>query len=86
VKDKAMRLKLDVWFPCASLFARGRIALGLLALVMQMSLIFWPLASKWARGSADQSNVERMLAELSEANRVPVDPYAQPLKRFRQAA
>jgi len=60
--------------------------LGVLALVMQLSLIFWPLASKWARGTVDQSNIERMLAELSEANRAPVDPYAQPLKRFRQAA
>ncbi len=60
--------------------------MGLLALVMQVSLVFWPLATKWARGMVDQSNIERMLAELSEANRVPVDPYAQPMKRFRQAA
>lgn len=81
-----MHLRLDVWLPCASFFASGRMVLGLLALVMQMSLVLWPLASKWARGTVDQSNIERMLAELSEANRVPVDPYAQPLKRFRQAA
>jgi hypothetical protein len=81
-----MHLRSDVWLPCASFFSTGRVVLGLLALVMQVSLVFWPLATKWARGMVDQSNIERMLAELSEANRVPVDPYAQPMKRFRQAA
>jgi hypothetical protein len=82
-----MALRLDVWLPCASFFSAGRIGAGFLALLMQLSIVLWPLAAKWARGTQNQSNIERMLAELAEAHRVPVDPYAAvPMKRFRQAA
>jgi hypothetical protein len=79
-----MLRKMDVWLPCTSFFAVGRIPSGFLALVMQISLILWPLATRWARGIGDQSNIERVLAELAETHRVPTDPYPMPQKRFRQ--
>jgi len=81
-----MALRLEVWLPCASFFAAGRLGPGIAAIFMQLSLVFWPLAIRWARGTVDQSNIERMLAELAERHRVPADPYALPAKRFRQAA
>jgi hypothetical protein len=53
---------------------------------MQLSLIFWPQASTWARRFQDRSQVENLLEEFSKAHRVAPDPYAMPPKKFRQAA
>jgi hypothetical protein len=53
---------------------------------MQASIIFWPQASAWARRYKEDTGVDRLLAEFADAHRVPVDPYAPPQKRFRQAA
>ncbi len=72
--------------PCGTFFSSGRTALGIAALVMQVSIIFWPQASAWARRFKEDSGVDRLLAEFADAHRVPVDPYAVPVKRFRQAA
>jgi hypothetical protein len=81
-----MSNNMDIWFPCGSFFATGRYVAGIIALLLQLTLVMWPLAVKWARGQHEQTNIERMLAALSETHRVPVDPYAQPLKTFRKAA
>jgi hypothetical protein len=81
-----MSNNMDFWFPCGSFFASGRVGAGLIALAMQLTLLLWPLAAKWARGQSDQSHIERMLTELSETHRPPVDPYSRPLKTFRKAA
>jgi hypothetical protein len=78
--------KLSQLLPCTSFFSEGRLFLGLVALLMQMSLVFWPVAARWANRTAERSGMERMLAELSEAYRLPDDPYARPAKRFRQPA
>ncbi len=51
---------------------------------MQLSIIFWPQASAWARRSKEVNSVDKILAELAELHRVPADPYAAPAKRFRQ--
>jgi hypothetical protein len=72
--------------PCGTFFASGRTAFGVAALAMQASIIFWPQASAWAKRFKEDSGVDRLLAEFAEAHRVPVDPYAAPSKRFRQAA
>ena len=54
---------------------------------MQVSLVFWPMAARWARANDEQTGMERKLAELSETHRVHNDPYAkQPEKKFRQLA
>lgn len=76
--------KLSQVFPCAAFFNEGRVFLGFVALLMQASLIFWPIAARWARQMNERSGVEKLLAELSETHRVPVDQYAQAPKKFRQ--
>lgn len=72
--------------PCAAFFADRRFMTGTIVLLMQASLLLWPWAVRWARQLNEKTHVDRMLYELSETHRVPVDPYAMPLKRFRQVA
>jgi hypothetical protein len=79
-------LKLSQVLPCASFFTEGRIFAGITALLMQLSLVFWPAAARWAKVADEQSGMEKMLAELSETHRAPVDPYSRPTKKFRQLA
>jgi hypothetical protein len=79
-----MGLKLSDLLPCASFFAAGRTGRGIVTLLMQLSLIFWPVAASWARELSGRAEVNRMLAQFAETHRV--DPYAQPVKKFRRAA
>jgi uncharacterized protein YggT (Ycf19 family) len=53
---------------------------------MQVSLLLWPVASRWARGSHEQRNIERMLVQLTQPYRPVVIPDDKPVKRFRQVA
>jgi len=76
--------KMSQMLPCSSFFSEGRIFLGVLALLMQLSMVLWPMAARWANRTAEQSGMERMLAELSETHRL--DPYSMPRKKFRQPA
>jgi hypothetical protein len=76
----------QTYLPCAAFFRAGRFLPGVGVLLMQLSLVFWPAAIRMARGMNEQSGVERLLAELSERHRLPLDPYGKPAKRFRQAA
>ncbi len=79
--------KLSVLLPCSAFFTEGRIFAGTMALLMQLTLILWPVAARWARSTGQQTGMEKKLAELSETHRVHVDPYAkQPEKKFRQLA
>ncbi len=77
--------KLANILPCAVFFRAGRFALGVLALLMQLSLIFWPLASQWARESSNRAGVQKLLAELSEKHGITPE-HTAPKKRFRQLA
>jgi len=81
-----MSLKLSSLFPCVSFFSKGRLVTASLVLLMQLSIILWPIAVRWARTLNERHGVEKLLAELSETHRVPSDPYAAPTKRFRQLA
>jgi hypothetical protein len=72
--------------PCTVFFAERRFAAGIVVLLMQMSLLLWPWAVRRARQLRERANVERVLAQLSETHRAPVDPHALPMKRFRQVA
>jgi hypothetical protein len=72
--------------PCVAFFRAGRVVPGIGVLLLQLSLIFWPVANRMARELNERSGVERLLAELSERHRPPADHYAKPKKRFRQAA
>jgi len=81
-----MSFKLSQILPCSSFFNEGRLFLGILALLMQVTLILWPVAAQWANKTAERSGVEKLLAELSETHRRNIDPYAVPTKKFRQLA
>ncbi len=79
--------KLSTLLPCAAFFAEGRVLAGVAAFFMQLTLVLWPAAARWARVKGEQTGMEKKLAELSETHRVHVDPYArQPEKKFRQLA
>jgi hypothetical protein len=70
--------------PCAVFFAEGETFKGVGALLLQLTLVFWPLAAQWASQSRQHTGVDKMLAELSLAHQR--DPYAHTPKKFRQTA
>jgi hypothetical protein len=79
--------KMDKIFPCAKFFADGRTGAGVAALFMQLTIILWPVAARWAAESHERLRIERMLDELSDAHLAITDPYAKsPLKKFSQLA
>jgi hypothetical protein len=78
--------KMSQIFPCASFFSEGRLFLGLIVLLMQCTLVLWPVAAWLSKRTSESTGVERLLAELSETHRVTSDPYARPTKKFRQLA
>lgn len=79
-------LKLAKIFPCVALFADGRPIAGLFALLMQVTVVFWPVAARWAYVSHERTGIEKLLTELSETNRMAIDPYRSAPKKFRQMA
>jgi hypothetical protein len=89
-----MALRTSDLLPCQPFFSRGHIVAGVAALLMQLTIVLWPLAASWARKfsppgvskSRRKPNVDQVLAELAKANRAPVDPYAKVPKKFRQTA
>ena len=79
-------LNLAKIFPCATFFADGRPFSGVTALLMQATVVLWPVAARWAHESIERTGIERLLNELSETNRSPSDPYRDVSKKFRQLA
>jgi hypothetical protein len=71
--------------PAAAFFDDGQVFTGSLVLLMQLSIVLAPLAVRLGRQLDERHNVERILFELSEQHRPPIDPYAMPTKRFRTA-
>ena len=80
----AARSKLS--FPCMVFFAAGQTGTGVLTLLMQLSLVFWPTAAGMARQFVESSGRQQLLSELSARHRRSGDPYAGPVKKFRQTA
>jgi hypothetical protein len=81
-----MAIRMTDMMPCVTFFSTGRIFFGIVAVFMQVSLVFWPQAAAWARRYREVDGVDRLLAEFADAHRVQADPYALPQKRFRQVA
>jgi hypothetical protein len=79
-----MGLRWSDFVPCVSFFGLGRPVAGIVALFMQLTLVFWPAAAIWARRARSNPDVDRKLAEFAEVHKV--DPYMKPAKKFRQAA
>ncbi len=78
-----MGLRWSDFVPCVSFFTAARPVAGMAALIMQLTLVFWPAAAIWARRAGSNPDVDRKLAEFAEVHKV--DPYTKPAKRFRQA-
>jgi hypothetical protein len=55
-------------------------------MLMQATLVFWPVAVRWAYVSHERTGIERLLSELSETNRLSIDQYSSAPKKFRQLA
>lgn len=79
-------LNLAKIFPCVAFFADGRPVAGVIALLLQATLILWPVAARWAFVAHERVGIERLLGELSETNRLEADPYGTVPKKFRQLA
>lgn len=77
--------------PCMAFFLSGRPACGVLALMMQVSLLLWPAAVHWAKKVKEQDGIQRLLQELSETYRPALASTAGPVypaisKTFQQPA
>lgn len=54
--------------PCTVFLANGRVFAAIAALLMQVSLLLWPIASLWALRLEERKELETLLSELSEPN------------------
>lgn len=79
-------LTVGKFFPCAGFLAEGSWGKGVAAALMQISLVLWPLAARWARAQRERGAIEKLLHELSETHAVPQMRYPYTGKKFRQAA
>ncbi len=59
---------LTKFLPCAVFFANGRVASGVIALLMQATLVLWPVASRWAFQLQERQGIEALLDELSDVH------------------
>lgn len=59
-----MRAKVNVFLPCATFFSAGRMADGLVNLLMQATLVCWPLAAHRAARFRARQNVSRILGSV----------------------
>lgn len=78
---KSVRLSKNL--PCNLFFSEGEFVMGLVVLLLQLTIVLWPVAAHLARRREEQKGVEKLLAELSEAHYLAADPYATAPKRFR---
>ena len=73
-----------VFRPYRTFLAAGLWGRAILVLLLQLSLIFWPLAVRMARNFSDARGVQNLLNEFSHDYYVPGDYRDAPVKRFRQ--
>lgn len=77
-----MARKSSIWQPYRGFFEAGRIGTGFLVLLMQLSLVFWPLAIRLSRQLDEERNVQHMLNAIAQD--YPVGPERMSSKkRFR---
>jgi hypothetical protein len=82
-----MRFKVNALLPCVTFFAAGRVATGVGTLLMQATLVLWPVAVRMARDFSEGHAVDRMLNQLSTTYQLPAHVVlGRPnSKRFRPA-
>ena len=81
-----MTFRFSVVLPFVSFFEKVRILLGVVALLMQMTIVLWPLAARMARDTDERFSVEKLLDELSDTHRAPAEPFTRAPRKFRQLA
>jgi hypothetical protein len=67
-----MREKVNILLPCVTFFSAGETVDGVVNLLMQATLFFWPLAVHWARQFRGDRAVIMLLNEFAAAYPVPV--------------
>ncbi|MBB5371947.1 hypothetical protein [Acidocella aromatica] len=77
---------LAKFLPCAVLFANGRTFGGVIALLMQATIVFWPVASRWAFQLEERKGIEALLDELSEADGFVESIFRGPVAKIGRAA
>ena len=77
---------LAKFLPCAVLFANGRTFGGVVALLMQATIVFWPVASRWAFQLEERKGIEALLDELSEADGFVGSIFRGPVAKIGRAA
>ncbi len=80
-----MSRNVSVLSPCVTFFLAGRTSAGLLNLMMQITLLLWPIAFAWARHFNRAAGVRRVLTGFSITYKVPRSAHVRPRKRFRRA-
>ena len=78
-----MRYQVNALLPCLTFFVAGRVMSGLLVLLMQASLVLWPLAIRMAHQLNESSAIDRILNELSAAYKLPAESHHLARKRLR---
>jgi len=51
--------------PWLGAFRAGRVTLGLLILAMQLSLVLWPIAVRWAKQLSHEHRIQALLDQIS---------------------
>lgn len=77
--------RINQVFPCVTFFNEGRVVMGIAVLLLQLSVVFWPLAVQLGRRKYEQTGIDKLLTEFSEAHQSALDPYSRPVKKFRGA-
>jgi hypothetical protein len=80
-----MRFEKSSILPCLTFFAAGRLARGLLILLMQVTVLFWPTAARMAREFDEARLLDRMLTEISQSYKLPDSLHARARRRFRSS-
>lgn len=58
-------MSITLIFPCLAAFRAGRVALGLLMLAMQLSIVLWPAAIRRAKGLFHEHRIQALLDQIS---------------------
>ncbi len=67
--------------PCTVFFKAGKTGAGIATLLMQLSILFWPVAIAMARTARKQSAIETILADYAAQYPVPMGVVVDRLQR-----
>ncbi len=77
---------LAKFLPCAVFFANGRAVGGVVALLMQATVVLWPVASRWALQLEERKGIEALLDELSDEGGFMESGFCGPVAKIGRAA